>query len=81
MLCSDFANTTPIYLDVTQTEKLDAEVAKVDLVISLIPYVFHVLVIQSAIRHRKNVVTTSYITPAMMQLDIGLCFHTFMIKS
>jgi saccharopine dehydrogenase (NADP+, L-glutamate forming) len=48
---------------------LDAEVAKHDLVISLIPYTFHVNVIKSAIRNKKHVVTTSYVSPAMAELD------------
>ena len=48
---------------------LDAEVAKHDLVISLIPYTFHATVIKSAIRQKKHVVTTSYVSPAMMELD------------
>ena len=40
-----------------------------DLVISLIPYTFHATVIKSAIRKKKNVVTTSYINPAMLELE------------
>ncbi|KAM0521120.1 hypothetical protein ACHAPE_002593 [Trichoderma viride] len=60
---------TPISLDVTDAKALDAEVAKHDLVISLIPYTFHATVIESAIREKKNVVTTSYVSPAMMELD------------
>lgn len=48
---------------------LDAEVAKHDLVVSLIPYTFHAAVIKSAIRNKKNVVTTSYVSPAMLALD------------
>ncbi|KAM0251908.1 hypothetical protein ACHAQJ_007970 [Trichoderma viride] len=60
---------TPISLDVTDAKALDAEVAKHDLVISLIPYTFHATVIESAIRNKKNVVTTSYVSPAMMELD------------
>ncbi|KAF4983096.1 hypothetical protein FDECE_17379 [Fusarium decemcellulare] len=60
---------TPISLDVNDEKALDAEVAKHDLVISLIPYTFHAVVIKSAIRNKKNVVTTSYVSPAMMELD------------
>jgi len=60
---------TPISLDVSDEKALDAEVAKHDLVISLIPYTFHALVIKSGIRNKKHVVTTSYISPAMMELD------------
>ncbi|KAI1181054.1 Apo Saccharopine reductase [Nemania sp. FL0916] len=59
----------PISLDVTNDQALDAEVAKHDLVISLIPYTFHAAVIKSAIRHKKHVVTTSYISPSMLELD------------
>ncbi|KAH8656629.1 Apo Saccharopine reductase [Tricladium varicosporioides] len=60
---------TPISLDVTNDEALDAAVAQHDLVISLIPYTFHATVIKSAIRNKKNVVTTSYISPAMLELE------------
>jgi saccharopine dehydrogenase (NADP+, L-glutamate forming) len=63
------ATAKPISLDVTSDAALDAEVAKHDLVISLIPYTFHANVIKSAIRNKKNVVTTSYVSPAMMALD------------
>lgn len=61
--------STAISLDVTDDAALDAEVAKHDLVISLIPYIFHAAVIKSAIRKKKHVVTTSYVSPAMLELD------------
>jgi len=35
----------------------------------LIPWTFHVLVIKSAIKFKKNVVTTSYVNPFMRELD------------
>ncbi|KAF4632357.1 hypothetical protein G7Y89_g5771 [Cudoniella acicularis] len=62
-------NAHPISVDVTNEAALDAEVAKHDLVISLIPYTFHATVIKSAIRNKKNVVTTSYVSPAMLELE------------
>ncbi|KAI1763036.1 Saccharopine dehydrogenase [Hypoxylon sp. FL1150] len=62
-------HATPISLDVTDDKALDTEVGKHDLVISLIPYTFHATVIKSAIRQKKHVVTTSYVSPAMMELD------------
>ncbi|KAH3906589.1 hypothetical protein HBI56_232680 [Parastagonospora nodorum] len=68
-LAKGIPNATAISLDVNNSEALDAEVRKVDLVISLIPYTFHATVIKSAIREKKNVVTTSYVSPAMMELD------------
>ena len=53
----------------TEENALDAAVAQHELIISLIPYTFHVAVIKSAIRNKKHVVTTSYVSPAMMALD------------
>lgn len=68
-LAGDNKLATPTTVDVLNDNALDAEVAKHDLVISLIPYIYHVNVIKSAIRNKKNVVTTSYVSPAMMELD------------
>ncbi|KAF2638961.1 Saccharopine dehydrogenase [Massarina eburnea CBS 473.64] len=68
-LAKGIKNATAISLDVNNDEALDAEVAKVDLVISLIPYTHHATVIKSAIRKKKHVVTTSYVSPAMLELD------------
>ena len=62
-------NTHPISLDVTDAAALDAAVAKVDVVISLIPYTFHADVIKSAIRNKTNVVTTSYVSDSMKALE------------
>lgn len=68
-LADGVKGATPIALDAGDDAALDAEVAKHDLVISLIPYTWHATVIKSAIRTKKNVVTTSYVSPAMMELD------------
>ncbi|KAL4786224.1 saccharopine dehydrogenase [Aspergillus varians] len=68
-LSAGVKNATPISLDVTNDQALDAEIEKHDLVISLIPYTFHASVIKSAIRQKKHVVTTSYVSPAMLELD------------
>ena len=68
-LGADLPGTTGISLDVTNTEALEAAVAKHDLVISLIPYTYHAAVIKAAIKGKTNVVTTSYVSPAMRELD------------
>lgn len=68
-LCEGFKNTNAIALDVNDDAALDKAMEQVDLAISLIPYTFHALVIKSAIRTKKHVVTTSYVSPAMMELD------------
>ncbi|KAL2288736.1 hypothetical protein FJTKL_03412 [Diaporthe vaccinii] len=68
-LSAGIKNARPTTLDVNDAQALDAAVAQHDLVISLIPYTFHAKVIQSAIRQKKHVVTTSYVSPAMLELD------------
>lgn len=67
-LSAGVANANPIALDVNDEKALDAAVGQHDLVISLIPYTFHAKVIKSAIRTKKHVVTTSYVSPAMEEL-------------
>ena len=68
-LSEGFKNAKAISLDVNDDAALDKAMEGVDLVISLIPYTFHATVIKSAIRTKKDVVTTSYVSPAMLELD------------
>ncbi|KAJ1966359.1 saccharopine dehydrogenase (NADP+, L-glutamate-forming) [Dipsacomyces acuminosporus] len=68
-LTTKYANTTPISLDVEDDAALEAAVAAHDITISLIPYTQHARVMKAAIKARKHVVTTSYISPAMEELD------------
>ncbi|PVU97559.1 hypothetical protein BB559_001968 [Furculomyces boomerangus] len=56
-------------VDVQNEAELDAAIAQNDVVISLIPYTYHAQIIKSAIKNKKNVITTSYVSPAMMELD------------
>lgn len=58
-----------ISLDVTNDQELDSVLSQNDLVISLIPYIFHPNVVKSAIRTKKDVVTSSYISPALRELE------------
>ncbi|KAI5952694.1 LYS9 [Candida jiufengensis] len=66
-LASDKAQA--ISLDVTNEQALNEAVAKFDLVISLIPYTYHVNVVKAAIKNKKHVVTTSYINPQLKALE------------
>jgi saccharopine dehydrogenase-like NADP-dependent oxidoreductase len=52
--------------DLPTLEKL---VSENDLVISLLPYAFHVTVANLCIKHKKNMVTTSYVSPEMKALN------------
>jgi saccharopine dehydrogenase-like NADP-dependent oxidoreductase len=55
--------------DVKDIAKLSDMVAGHDLTVSLLPYAFHLLVAEQCVRHRKNMVTTSYVKPEMQELD------------
>ncbi|CAG8722340.1 4187_t:CDS:2, partial [Acaulospora colombiana] len=61
--------TTPISLDVNNAQALEEAIASHDVVISLIPYTFHAQVIKAAIKGKTHVVTTSYVSPSMRELD------------
>ncbi len=56
-------NATPPY------EELDNMVKGVDLVVSMIPPSMHVIVAKACIKNGVNMVTTSYISPEMKELD------------
>jgi len=68
-LCNGHPNATPITLDVSNEAQLDAEVAKHDIVINLIPYIYHPIVIKSCIKNKKHCCTTSYVSPVMAEMD------------
>lgn len=53
----------------TQEGKLGALIEEVDLVISLLPYIYHVKVANECLLKKKHLVTTSYVSKAMQDLD------------
>ncbi|QLL31133.1 hypothetical protein HG536_0A09500 [Torulaspora globosa] len=63
------SGSNAISLDVTDDAQLDAALEKHDIVISLIPYIYHPNVVKSAIRLKKDVVTSSYISDALRELE------------
>ncbi|KAF8523482.1 saccharopine dehydrogenase [Hysterangium stoloniferum] len=68
-LAESLPRTAARALNVTSTAALEAAVAEADLVVSLIPYTYHADVIRAAIKGKTDVVTTSYVSPAMLALD------------
>jgi len=56
-------------LDVKDEAELDRLVGETDLAISLLPYVHHVTVARLCLKHRIPMVTTSYVSDAMRELD------------
>lgn len=67
-MASTLSRATPISLDVSSSD-LEAQVAAHDVVVSLVPFTHHATVIEAAIKGKTHVVTTSYISPAMRELD------------
>ncbi|OHW97055.1 saccharopine dehydrogenase [Colletotrichum incanum] len=67
-LASNHPRAAAIVLDVASPE-LDAHVAAHDLVISFVPFVHHPTVIKAGIRGSTHVVTTSYVSPAIRELE------------
>jgi saccharopine dehydrogenase-like NADP-dependent oxidoreductase len=61
-----------VALSIDQFDRLDQLVSQVDLVMSMIPPSMHIPVAEACLKHRKNMVTTSYISPEMEALD-ALC--------
>ncbi|NWU95562.1 AASS protein, partial [Upupa epops] len=65
-----YSNITAVHMDVIKEEKeLSSLVKKHDLVISLLPYSAHPLVAKKCIDNKVNLVTASYLTPAMKELQ------------
>ncbi len=57
------------FLDISDKGALAAAIGRADLVVSMVPYTFHPVVASLAIEQGKNMVTASYVSPAMRELD------------
>lgn len=58
-----------ISLDVNNDDLLENLVSKSDIIVSLLPYTYHVKVANFCIMHKKHLVTTSYVSDDMKALD------------
>ncbi len=58
-----------IELDVKDDKLLEKLVSESDITVSLLPYTYHVKVAGYCIKHKKPMVTTSYVSDAMKALD------------
>lgn len=56
-------------LDIADRAALAAAIGRADLVVSMVPYVFHPVVAELAVEQGKHMVTASYVSPAMRALD------------
>lgn len=69
-LIGDRPNGEALAFDIErEPERLDALVAGADLAVSMLPYIHHLQVAQACLRHRRHLVTTSYVKDEMRALD------------
>lgn len=69
IMIGDHPNGTSLAWTVDDEETLERLVQEHDLSVSLLPYAYHVMVAKLCIKHKKNMVTTSYVKPEMLALD------------
>jgi len=62
-------NGKAIAWTVDDIEMLETLISNHDLTVSLLPYAYHVVVAKLCIKHKKNMLTTSYVSPEMIALD------------
>ncbi|MCK4757733.1 MAG: saccharopine dehydrogenase NADP-binding domain-containing protein [Thermoplasmata archaeon] len=62
-------NGVPETLTMDMDEKLEDLISKHDVSVSLLPFEHHTKVARLCIKHKKHMVTTSYVSPEMRELD------------
>lgn len=62
-------NATPIALNIFDTEERKAAIEKASIVISMLPAYLHIEIAKDCLQFKKHLVTASYISDAMMELD------------
>jgi len=60
---------TPVALNVLDDQHLEKLIAQSNVVVSLLPYTYHVKVARFCIKYKKHLVTTSYVSNEMKELD------------
>jgi saccharopine dehydrogenase (NADP+, L-glutamate forming) len=68
-MIQDHPNGEVVDWTMDEEERLDEMVIKHDLTVSFLPYVFHLQVAMKCLKHKKDMVTASYIKPEMQALD------------
>jgi len=68
-LITKHKNGKSVSWTIDDMETLEQMVSEHDLTVSLLPFNYHVTVAKLCIKHKKNMVTTSYVSPEMKTLD------------
>jgi len=69
-LSTGYTNIKAIRFDVLNKKNSAEQISKSDIVISMLPARFHLLVAQECLRHKKSLLTASYISDEMNALDL-----------
>jgi len=62
-------NATPIALNIFNETERRSQIERADIVISMLPAHMHIEIAKDCILYKKNMVTASYISPAMQELN------------
>ncbi len=62
-------NGRAIKIDVSDSEQIEAEISKADVVVSMLPARFHIIPAKLCLKHGKHLVTASYVTEEMAELN------------
>jgi len=68
-IIKDYPNGEARQLNVADEAALEGLISQADLAVSLLPYAYHPTVARLCVKHRKHMVTTSYVKEPMVQLD------------
>ncbi|NVJ59286.1 MAG: saccharopine dehydrogenase NADP-binding domain-containing protein [Gammaproteobacteria bacterium] len=68
-LATKYPRVSCVEVDVTNESQISELVAEHDIAISLVPYVFHTLIAGVCIKFKKHLVTASYVSKEMRELD------------
>lgn len=69
VLAAHSAYAQAISFDVAEVEQLDVLVPAADIVISMLPALFHPLVAQACVRYGRHLVTASYVSPEIRMME------------
>lgn len=71
-LAKNLQNVEAVEVDVTKEEdidKIESLIDRSDVVISMLPYIYHPKVAKLAIKHKKHFFTTSYVSDGIKALE------------
>jgi saccharopine dehydrogenase (NADP+, L-glutamate forming) len=68
-LVKGFDNGKALFVDVADENKLSSIIQENDIIVSLLPWVFHVKVAEICLKYNKDMATASYVSEGMRKLD------------